>query len=400
MEYAQPRVCVSAKHSALQSRASLVSMYDEQLLAPLQELAIAIGKPCSKPCVPKTLRSLLGQWKQALLLGAVNLEALMIEANAAPCPPVLGCLPKLRYLELTLGQSEAWLSGFFADLSCCLSLESFKLTDGEMNILGGCHKLPDVDLSAMPKLRRIELEGWLPAATFNLPAGCELFAAAVCNINCPWDEHWRAMQRTLTVLNLWDIGLKEWPAGVERLSQLQYLQLLYDCEILEQDLAVLSAIPHVNLLIGGMASFTLTGGAWQSLQVHGGGNLRITFTDANAFVRGTERFLFCSTGPVEMSQPMCASIREACSRQLKSCYQCTFKEPHYGRQVVRLSNCADAMRLEPSSDGNAVPSGGLHDGYAGTPEDSPLWEGLSAKSLVTQDDVWPKWEPHKWVFGS
>ena len=352
------------------------------------------------PCMPETVRNILEQWTQALLMGSVNLEALTMGADAAPCPPVLGCLPKLRYLELTLWQSEAWLSGFFADLSTCPSLESLKLNEGPSDLLDGCRRLPNVNLGAMPKLRRVELDGWLPAATFSLPPACELSVEVVCNTRCPWGEHWTAMQRNLTVLSLWELGLEKWPAGVQHLSRLQSLRMQY-LDILEQDLAVLGAIPHVDLYIAGIASLTVTAGSWQSLQVHGKDGLCITFTNANAFVRGTERFLFSSTGPVEIPQPMCAAIREACSRQSKPCYQCRFKDPPYGkRQVVRLSNCADAMRLEPSSDGKIVPSGGLLNGYTGTPEDSPLWERLDHKPLVPQDDVWPKWEPQKWVFGS
>ena len=57
------------------------------------------------------------------------------------------------------------------------------------------------------------------------------------------------------------------------------------------------------------------------------------------------------------------------------------------------------MRLEPSSDGKLTPSGGLHDGYAGTPESSTIWEQLYYKSLVSKEQFWPTWEPHKWVFG-
>ena len=364
----------------------------------MQEFVLAIGEPCRKPLLPKTIRSLLEKWKQALLVGSVNLEALMICAKAAPCPPALGCLPRLRYLELTLW-SEAGLSTFFADLSCCPSLESFKLTEGALDFVEGCRKLPDIDLGAMPKLRRVELEGWLPAAIFSLPSGCELKVVATCGVRNLWDEHWRAMQRSLTVLDLWDIGLQQWPAGLERLSRLQFFRTFFS-EDMEQDLAVLSAIPHVDLHFGCKASLVVTDGVWQSLEVHGTDGLHIAFTDADVFVRGTERFLFSSTGPVEISQPMSAAIMVACSRQLKKCYRCRFKARYQNQQVVRLSICADAMRLEPSCDGKTVPSGGLHDGYAGTPEDSPLWERLSSKHLVTQEDVWPKWEPFKWVFGS
>ena len=67
--------------------------------------------------------------------------------------------------------------------------------------------------------------------------------------------------------------------------------------------------------------------------------------------------------------------------------------------MIRLSNCEEVMCLEPSPDGKITPSGGLRDGYAGTPKNSPLWERLGDKSLVTLRDFWPSWEPHEWVFG-
>ena len=349
--------------------------------------------------MPERAKSLLQQWKQALLWGSVNLEALMIQANAAPCPPVLGCLPKLRYLELSLGSSEAWLGHFFVDVSFCSCLESLRILEPYLDFGLESSQLPEVQLSALPRLKRVELVGWFPEMEFYLPPDCELCVTVACGKMCSWEEQWKIMQKHLTVLSLSDMGLQEWPAGVERLSRLQYFSL--QCmDFLEQDLAVLKAIPHVRLHPYGMASLTLTDGSWQSLKVHGSNGLCITFTDVDAFVRGTERFLFVSTGDVGISQPMCASIRQACSRQFKGFFQCRYRYnyPDYPH-TVRLSNSEDMMRLEPSYSGRTVPSGGLHDGYAGTPADSPLWERLTVKHLVNQEDFWPKWDPHKWVFG-
>lgn len=347
--------------------------------------------------MPKRATSLLQQWEQALLWGSANLEALMIWAYAAPCPPVLGCLPKLRYLELTLPKSEAWLGHFFVDLSFCSCLESFRIFQPAY-LAVEARKLPEVQLSALTKLKRVELVGWLPEVEFNLPPDCKLNVTVVCGKMCPWEEQSEIMQRHLTVLWLDDLGLQEWPAGLEHLSRLQFLSLR--CKgFLEQDLAVLKAIPLFDLYFDGMASLTLTDGIWRSLEVHGRRGLCIAFTDADAFVRGTERFLFVSTGDVEISQPMCASIRGACSRQSKGCYQCRYRYKYQERpHVVRLSNSEEMMRLEPSGDGKIIPSGGLHDGNAGTPEDSPLWEHLPY-AFVKEEGFWPKWEPHKWVFG-
>ena len=355
--------------------------------------------------LPKRLAGLLRQWKQVLLWGARNLEALTLSANAAPCPPVLGCLPKLRYLELTLYyDSHEWLSHLFNDLSFCYSLESLKITspeDLDEDKMAG--KLPDVLLSNMPNLKRFELVNWFPFAAFSLPADCELCISAVSD-ECSFEEQWEAMQRHLKVLTLADMGdpdLLSWQDGFECLSRLQYF-LFESGSCLTLDLAELQAIPHVELWINGTGSLSLSEGAWQSLEVYGRNGLRIDFSNVDAFVRGTQRFLLMSSGNKAVSQPMCASIREACNRQVKSCYQCEYIWQSTGLEdpyTIRLSNCEEVMCLEPSPDGKITPSGGLRDGYAGTPQNSPLWERLGDKSLVTLRDFWPSWEPHEWVFG-
>ena len=347
--------------------------------------------------MPKRIMSLLQQWEQALILGSIKLEALILHADAVPCPPCLRCLPNLKYVELILGRSEAWAPYFFVDLSFCASLEFFKITQGDLNIDNGSSKLPEVQLSHIPNLKHVEFMGWFPEKECTLPPECELCVTVSLKKMSDWDEQWKAMQKQLTVLSLGVTSLQEWPTGLNRFTRLQYFRL--QCTAFQQqDLAVLKAIPNVRLWIWGMASLTLTDGAWENLEVHGEHGLCITFLNAGAFVRGTDRFLFSSKGNVDIFQPLWASIREACSRQLKPCYQCKFRDK-YGEQVVRLSNCEDAMCLEPLSDGETVPSGGLHDGYAGTPEDSALWESLKCKHIVSSADVWPMFNPHEWLFG-
>ena len=363
------------------------------MLAPLQ----ALETTTNGQVMPESARHLLQHWEQALILGSINLEALRISANAVPCPPALRCLPNLKYIELTLGQSEAWVGYFFVDLSFCACLESFKITQAERLGMIGSLKLPEVQLSHLPNLKRVEFTGWFPGSECALPPDCELCVALMYGKMCAWREQWKAMQSNLTVLSLGDMGPQEWPAWLERFTRLQYFRL--NCTDFQgQDLAILKAIPHVRLYIEGTASLTLTEGAWQNLEVQGESGLCITFRDPDAFVRGTDRLLFVSKGDVEFSQPMCASLQAACSRQSTVCYHCSFRT-RYTSHVVRLSNCEDAMRLEPSDDGKTVPSGGLHDGYVGTPEDSPLWKRLNSKYVVSSQDVWPVWNPHKWVLG-
>ncbi len=358
-----------------------------------------MGITVEEELLPKKLAVLLGQWKLVLLWGARNVEALMIPANTAPCPQVLGCLPRLRYLELTLDESEAWLPQLFADLNFCHCLESLRITQQfDIDPTIESDRLPEINLSALPSLKRVELEGWFPEAGFHLPSDCEL-NVTVASATCFFEEQWEAMQKHLKVLIVideGDPGLQTWQDGFDVLSHLQYFNF-QAVGSLVLDLADLKAILHVDLYVAGTASLSLSDGAWQSLQVLCRRGLCIDFTDAEAFVRGTERFLFISLGNRATSQPMCASIREACSRQVKSCYQ----SGYIGQSLytVRLSNCEEVMRLEPSYDGKITPSGGLHDGDAGTPEDSPLWERLGDKSLVSPEAFWPNWEPHRWVFG-
>ncbi len=265
--------------------------------------------------------SLVQQWMQALLWGLDSLEALTMCTDTAPCPPVLGCIPKLRYLELKLWQPGAWLEHFFVDLSFCSCLESLKLGQPALDSGYDIWKLPEVQLSALPNLKRVELTNCFPNTDFHLPPDCELCVSVKYDKECPWEEVWTGMQGHLAVLTLIDFWLPKWPVGLEQFSQLQYFQM--ECTtFLGQDLAVLKAIPHISLAVDGMADFSLTDGAWQSFGVHGMGGLKLDITDVDAFVRGTQRFLFISSDNLELSQQLLTLIRAACSRQFESCYQC------------------------------------------------------------------------------
>ena len=360
----------------------------------LQDVAITTDEDL----LPKTLACLLRRWKLALLRGARSVEALKISAEVAPCPPVLGYLSELKYLEIALPRiSDDWVDHLFDDLSFCYSLKASRITQAPDS--DGYGDLPEIQLNTLPNLKRFELVEMFPGAGFSLPPNCEL-CVTLTSESFEFEEQWKAVQRHLKVLTLADMGDLDltWQAGFERLSWLQYFKF-ESGEPLTLDLAELMAIPYVELHLDSPSNLTLTDGAWQTLEVHGREGLCINFRNAEAFVRGTQRFLFVSIGSAATSQPMCASIREACSRQSKSCYQCGYMWQSRQLYAVRMSNCKEVMRLEPSHDGRIAPSGGLHDGYAGTPEDSPLWECLSHKHLACQADFWPEWDPHGWVFG-
>ena len=136
--------------------------------------------------ISKRVTGLLHQWKQALLFNSVNLEALMICSFTVPCPPMLRCLPKLKFPELTLWDSKALLGQFCVDLSFCSCLESLKITlekAGECEI--HCSKLPELQLTSLSKLKRVELMGWFPETDIGLPLDCELFVSVAFDETFP-----------------------------------------------------------------------------------------------------------------------------------------------------------------------------------------------------------------------
>lgn len=75
-----------------------------------------------------TLAALLSPWFQELLLSTPSFEALSLNANSVPCPPVPSRLQKLQHLEQTLDWEQMWLRDLLADLSSCMSLRSLVIS--------------------------------------------------------------------------------------------------------------------------------------------------------------------------------------------------------------------------------------------------------------------------------
>ena len=200
-----------------------------------------------------------------MLFSSVTLEALLISSYAVPCESMLKGLPKLKCLELEVRDSDAWLGQFCVDLSFCSCLESLKLElskKPECDI--HCSKLPELQLRSLPKLKRVELLGWFPATDISLPPDCELFVSVAFDEMFSLKEQWGAMQRHLTMASLAtaqadlqyfdDMALQEWPVEFEHLMGLQYPRFQCHESLESLDLALLRAIPHVDLSVGGMAA--------------------------------------------------------------------------------------------------------------------------------------------------
>ena len=76
------------------------------------------------------------------------------------------------------------------------------------------------------------------------------------------------------------------------MSDLQYFSVYGKLQMQDQDLAALQQIPHVDLHFTEYSTFLLTSGSRQSLQISGKAGFNVGFSNVDASVRGTERFLF------------------------------------------------------------------------------------------------------------
>ena len=135
------------------------------------------------------------------------------------------------------------------------------------------------------------------------------------------------------MLSLVCMKLGAWPAGIQEMSGLQYLDLA--CKRLQDgDLAALQHIPHVSLCLYEFSSFLLTSGAWESLKISGWAGFSINFSNVDAFVKGTKSFLFvCSS---QEAKEMYRQLRAACMRQWVACHE--REHMHGDSQIARLSN--------------------------------------------------------------
>ena len=281
-----------------------------------------------------TAGDFLQRWMSALLLHSPNLTSLTVRTDAVPWPPVLG-LMSLRHLELNMRERRPWLEPMLEDLSFCPCLETFKLgnDDGEIDNNVPSQSLnATISLHSVTTLKSMEVYNWYPTYRFTLPVGCLLRLAMVLQIGSQWVD-WQRMGLPLSMLHLVCMKLRAWPAGIGEMSGLQYLYLA--CKRMQsQDLAVLQHIPHVSLSVARLNTFLLTSGSWESLQLLGYPGFSINFANADAFVRGTKRFLFlCSS---QEAEGMYALLRAACMRQWVACYECAHSYSNH--QIARFSN--------------------------------------------------------------
>lgn len=117
----------------------------------------------------RTIRQKCQPWLAELQQEATSLTALSIHTGMTAPPSAFRQLP-LRHLELR--PSGSWVKPSLANLMQCSLLELLVLVRPRGR--GGSPDLPNADLTGMPKLKHVKLEGWVPINGLLLPHDCQL----------------------------------------------------------------------------------------------------------------------------------------------------------------------------------------------------------------------------------
>ena len=342
----------------------------------------------------------LQQWMQQLIADYTHLEALRISSDANRYLPLMpaGNLLSLRHVELALSNDLDRLEPFLIGLSFCSKLEALKITDTNVNLSSSKSDVPCFSIFGAASLRQIELLGVVPGIMVQLPSQCLLRLSASQHYSShPWESYQNSIKDFISVLWLHQQSSEAWPAGLQDYSRLQYLQLTCT-DVIELSLADMIHIPHVRMDITGMASLLLTRGAWQSLEVHSRRELFLTFSDVDAFVRGTQNFLFSGGSSLAFSKAAFAPIQDACKEQGKPCYECQYRDrlDDYNL-VLRMSNREDMMHADEPRVPH--PYYDAPDACHHVSDSSWSWIRVKNKHLVDADDFWPNNSVHNWAAG-
>ena len=294
-------------------------------------------------------------WVQKLLLGASSLTALRISEQALPRSPVLQHVP-LRHLDLRIQTRYALsLDSLFADVSSCLTLESLTHVGSWSSGCDESIKLPSMQLHGMPSLKHVRLENCIPAHAFSLPADCSSLLDASCGPKL-WHEQQEKFRDHTAVLQLRLDRYTEWPPGIWSHPNLQYLKLSTSAGIYGQDLADLQHIPHVKVvldsgdeLLYGGEGLRLTGGSWHSLEIFDFGELHLTISDVESFVRDTGSFTVMSKITRGDIEPLFKEIQGACRRHGRACHVSTHRARMFseGVEYVTLSTSKEVAVNSP-----------------------------------------------------
>ena len=255
-----------------------------------------------------------------LLLGAVSLTALSTSMGALPGGPIVQRLP-LRHLELFISHvTEQSEEQILADVSCCQTLESVRIVASGLGLMTDSEGLRGMDFRSMPCLKQVRLDDCYPYGALHLPADCSLFLDVSCMGCFKWHEHEEKFREHTTVLRINTAGDTDWPSGLQNFSTLQFLELDTVGGFSDQDLADLQHIPNVKISLDSEDVLQLTSGSWNSLEIFQFGQLDLTISDVDSFVRDTDSFTFMSESSQGASKELFQELKGACRKQGKKCY--------------------------------------------------------------------------------
>ncbi len=167
----------------------------------------------------------------ALLQGAPNLKALKLKSCAANCNDLRSLSSSsLKYLALQFA-GAGWLDRL-KDLNAVPNLESLKLwiswspcamLSDELDLTN----MPDVRLTCMPKLRRIELVK-KPLSDNGFPGDQLFMRLYVDNLDALWGDCLKRMLSRTTAMWLGQRKLQAWPSGLDGFVSLQLLDMEID----------------------------------------------------------------------------------------------------------------------------------------------------------------------------
>ena len=154
---------------------------------------------------------------------------------------------------------------------------------------------------------------------------------------------------------------KEWPPGILGFSHLQYLELSTSQELIGQNLADLQHIPNVKLVLDsgdeldsycageGGEALKVTGGSWSSLEIFDFGELHLTISDADSFVRDSGSFTLMSKITSGEYRAVFREVRAACRRHGKACHVVSHRARMFGEGVryITLSTSKEVAQDNP-----------------------------------------------------
>ena len=284
-------------------------------------------------------------WVRTLLLGATCLTALSTSIDTLPRSPIMQHLP-LRHLEVVVSYSSRdQVERCFADISCCLTLESLKVSGNVSAVEPDFVGPPSIHLHSMPRLKHVKVEDYLDVGALSLPAACSLFLDVSRSECLRWHEHQEMFQSHTTVLRHALGDETAWPSGIQDFVNLKYLELCVR-ELYCQDLACLRHIPHLRIVsddeegsecLLGAAELQLTSGSCQSLEVLFFGELALTINDVDSFVRDTRSFTFSAEHKLEYTHWLFEKILSACQRHGKACHYLAHKAELEGEEITYVT---------------------------------------------------------------